>query len=333
MARKPNRVLVRLFRGEALEAQHRGALVVVEGKRVVLAAGDYKAATYLRSAAKPFQTASALKSGIGNVLELEPADIAVISASHNGERSQVDRVERLLSLGGFGADDLLCGPHPPAGAAALAELTRSGEPVTALHNNCSGKHAGMLLTAKQLGTESETYLEPGHPVQIGILEAVKSICELEPSQPTLGVDGCSAPTFRMPLLNLAFGFRNLANPELADPRFQPELTAVRDAVTAHPDMVAGLDRIDTDLMRAGRGRFFSKIGAEGVMACGIPERGIGIAIKIDDGATRGYEALMLAVLNKLELLTAADREALARYLDPVLKNHAGLVIGDLRVDL
>jgi len=137
----------------------------------------------------------------------------------------------------------------------------------------------------------------------------------------------------MPLRNLALGFQNAANPELADPRFQQELAAVRNAVTAHPEMVAGKNRIDTNLIRAGGGRFFSKIGAEGVMACGIPERRIGIAIKIDDGAARGYQPLMLAVLDRLELLTPEDRQALSTYMDPVLRNHAGRPVGEIRVDL
>lgn len=339
----PPPVLIRLLRGDRVESVHRGAFVVLDGAQTVLARGDFRAPIYCRSAAKPFQTTSALLCGIAEEFDLEPADLAVISASHNGETRHVERARSLLEKGGFRPDDLQCGTHPPAGAAALKTLHEKGIEPCVLHNNCSGKHAGMLLTCRLLGADPATYLDPEHPIQEKIRETMRIVCECPPPGPEFAIDGCSAPTFRLPLDRLATGFRNIANPDRANPdRANPEgaspeyaaaASRVRDAMMHHSGMVAGLDRIDTDLMTAGGGRFLSKIGAEGIMACGIPGQDLGIAIAIEDGAPRAYEHLMMALLDRLDLFTDADRKALHRYRDPILRNHAGKAIGRVEVQL
>lgn len=326
-----NPVLVRLTRGRFIESEHRGSLVIVGHGRVTLAHGDPSRGVFLRSSAKPLQAAAAIKSFIDNNFHLTPVETALLCASHNGEDRHVQAVAALLARGGLSVADLRCATHVPLARHVTEDLARRGIRPTPLHHNCSGKHTGMLLFAKQLGAETHGYLEPSHPIQVRIRDLVRRVCECSPPGPEVETDGCSAPTFRLPLQGLALGFARIANPSSADPDLADVLTRVRDAMIAHPEMVAGEHRIDTDLMRVASGRVLSKVGAEGIIACGLPGLGIGIAIKIDDGNQRAYESLLPVILRRLGVLTETDLQALGRYADPVLRNHAGLDVGTVEI--
>ncbi len=326
-----NPVVVVRTRGDRVESQHHGALAVVTGDKITTAVGDVATGAFCRSAAKPFQAAAALRAGVDSAFSLGPREIALMTASHSGEASHVEVVASLLERGGFRPDDLRCGIHVPFSRQVAQSLVRSGTPPSILHNNCSGKHAGMLLFAKHLGADPSRYIDPSHPIQTKIRAAVRELCRLEEPWPRVAVDGCSAPTFELPLDALARGYRDVANPELAAPEWRETLAKVKGAMLAHPDLIAGTDRFDTDLMRRGRGRFVSKIGAEGVIGIGVVGAGVGLAVKIEDGDSRASEALALHALERLALLDAGDLEALDAYRARPMKNHAGVAIGRVEV--
>jgi L-asparaginase II len=326
-----NPVLVRYRRGRSIESSHRGAVVLVEGDRITMQLGDPMRPCFIRSAAKPMQAAAALSSGMGRTYGLSSQEIALLCASHNGEARHVDVVGRLLQRGGLRVEALQCATHVPLARHVIEELARHRATPTPLHHNCSGKHAGMLLFAKHLGADTSRYLDLEHPIQLRIRDVITRLCRLGPPFPEVAIDGCSAPTFRIPLVSLALGFARVANPTHADEDLRDALTQVRDAMLAHPEMVAGENRFDTDLMRIANGRALSKIGAEGVVGCGLPGRNIGIAVRIDDGSSRAYEALLPLLLERAGALVQDDLRALARYCDPVLRNHAGTEVGAVEV--
>jgi L-asparaginase II len=339
MVGESNPVLVEVTRGGRVESFHRGRVVVVgRAGKLELALGDVDAAVFWRSAAKPFQTAAALKAGVAERFGLTPEDIALVSASHNGEDAHADGAARLLAYGGIADSHLHCGPHPSIAPKVAYQLAARGIKPTRLRSNCSGKHAGMLLFASALGAELGSYTNPDHPVQRAIRSAIAAIAEVGDGRvDELGVDGCSAPTFALPLSNLAIAFRNLA---LAGAglngtaqEFERELVRVREAMTTHPYLVAGLGRFDTELMTVTRGAIVSKIGAEGVIACGIPRLGLGVAIKCDDGSPRGYEPLVVELLARFGVLTGEMRTALVNFENKVLRNFAGQETGATRVQL
>lgn len=326
-----NPVLAHVVRGGRLESQHRGSVVVVRGREVVFALGDASRTVFARSAVKSFQAVAALRAGVATRFALEPIELALMCASHNGEPEHVAVAAGMLAKGGLSVADLRCGTHPPYWRTAADDLVRSGIPPTALHNNCSGKHAGMLLFCRALGVATERYVDRDHPIQRAIQDAVRRTTATADAELFDAIDGCSAPTWILPLRNLAVGFARLANPSLAEPDDREALTRLRDAQTAHPEMVGGTRRFDTEFIRAGGGRLFSKIGAEGILACGVRGLDLGIAIKIDDGNERAYVPILLTVLRRLNALNDSESAALREFADTRLFNHAGLHVGHIDV--
>lgn len=326
-----NPVLVRFLRGTRVESEHRGRYCVVESGRVVRSTGDYRTPVFWRSAAKPFQAAAVLESGAGERFGLSSEDIALLSSSHNGEDVHMERARSLLERGTLDEDALQCGPHPSIAPKVANELAARGERPRKLRSNCSGKHSGMLLLTRHLGADPSTYLDLAHPTQRHIVAAIDAIADLRGLPPEVAIDGCSAPTFALSLDALALGFARLATPSPELGRYQEPLRRVRDAMLAHPYLVAGKNRFDTDVMEKLGRRVVSKIGAEGVLAMGVVGRGIGIAVKIDDGAARAYEALAIDLLESLNVVSAADRAALAPYSNRTQKNFAGLETGSIEV--
>ncbi len=331
-----NPVLVEVIRGGAdglVESFHRGRVAVVSRRGVEMALGDIEAPVFWRSAAKPFQAAAALEAGVKERFELSSEDVALLCSSHNGEDAHRDRAAALLQKCGAVEGDLKCGPHPSISPKVASALASRGERLTPMRSNCSGKHAGMLLFCECLGADKATYTSPDHPVQRRIVEAIAECAEVGATAPAIAIDGCSAPTFALPLANLAIGFRNLATATDGVGRFGASLARCREAMMARPYLVAGTNRIDTDLMTACGGSVVSKIGAEGVMACGVPSLGIGIAIKIDDGSARAYEALILELLARFCAIDASILERLSSYRGSTLHNFAKIETGRMRVRL
>ena len=306
--------------------------------RLVAFQGNPEAATFLRSAAKPFQCLPLLLAGGAERFGLDAADIALICASHGGTPEHARRAADLLARGGFGAGHLLCGAHWPMDEEAARRLREEGSEPTPLHNNCSGKHAGMLLACRLLDLPVADYIAPDHPWQRRILGHVVDFFGVPEEEIGFAVDGCSVPTYRVPLAAAARAYAALAHPQAAG--LSPEVATAVDRIvrsmTGEPAMVAGPGRFTTRLMEATGGRVLGKEGAEGLY--GLAVRGpvaLGIAVKIADGGERCRDGVVLDVLRQLGSLSGAEFEALSGFHRRPLFNHRGLRVGEVlpEVDL
>ena len=292
--------------------------------------GDIDTPVYLRSAAKPFIAATAVKFGVVERFGLEQRELAVMTASHSGEPYHIEAVASILSKIGFPESALQCGGHAPHNAQAAAELEREREPFTALHNNCSGKHAGILALCLVLGADLSTYLEPANPAQREILAFCAALAGEDAATLPLAVDGCGIPVFATPLRNAALAFSRFATLDTADPADGRALRIVRDAMTAYPWYVSGTGEFDSALMDAADGAIACKAGAEGVHGDAVVPSGHGLALKVVDGAKRAVAPAVLAILDALGLLPVETAVQLAAFKQPVLKNRAGRAVGAIR---
>lgn len=323
-------LLVDVTRGDLVESQHRVAACAVDVRgRVLFAAGDVEAPVYLRSSAKPFIAAAVLESGAGEKFGLDAREIAVMAASHAGQPIHVEAVRSILNKIGLDETALQCGVHPPYDEAAAEELRRNGEAPTQLHNNCSGKHAGILALCLAIGADRATYLEADNPAQRAILDFCARVSDDDAATWPIGVDGCGIPVYATGLRNAALSFARLASLQGVRERDAAVLRVVRDAMLAFPQNVAGDGQLDTELMRAGKGNLVSKAGAEGVHGVGAVAQGIGYASKVLDGAARARGPSTLAALQRLKVLDDAQMESLARFARPVVYNRAGRKVGEI----
>ncbi len=323
-----NPVVVEVFRGERVESVHHGAGAVVDADgRVVLAFGDVERPIYPRSAVKALQALPLIESGAADRLGLTDAEIALACASHSGEPAHVAAAAAMLGKAGRNAAALECGVHWPLGEAAARALARSGAEPCALHNNCSGKHAGFVCVAAALGVDPKGYVAPDHPVQREVTAALAGITGARLDEGTRGVDGCSIPAYAIPLRLLAHGFARFATGEGLAPERARAATRIREAVAARPDMVAGQGRFDTEVMRALGPHVFTKTGAEGVYCAALPESGLGLAVKIDDGATRAAQVVMSSLILRFAKLGEAERAKLAPFAAPRIRNWNGIDTG------
>jgi L-asparaginase II len=326
-------VLVRLWRGEHVESQHRGAWVVVDARGEVLdGAGDWNAPQFARSSVKSLQALPLLESGAAARYGYDAAELALALASHSAEAIHTARVAALLERLGLSVADLRCGTQVPIDPAARRELAQRGEKPSALHNNCSGKHAGFLALALHLDVRTDEYLDPSSASQRAVRAALQQMTGTSDSDLYLAVDGCSAPTFRLPLRALATGITRIANPRGLGATRSAACERMTAAVAAHPDLIAGNhQRICTDIARATRGRLFPKIGAEGIYVIGCVGSERGLAIKIDDGNERALHALVVALLEKLDWADTAELAQWERWRERVLHNRAGIAVGRTEV--
>ncbi|TAJ07710.1 MAG: asparaginase [Planctomycetota bacterium] len=325
-------VLVRLWRGEHVESQHRGAWVVVDAGGVQDGVGQWNAPVFARSSVKSLQALPLLESGAADRFGYDAAELALALSSHSAEPIHTERVAALLGRLGLGVEHLRCGPQQPLDPAARRALAERGAKPSALHNNCSGKHAGFLALARHLGVDPAAYLDPAGASQRAVRNALQEITGTEEGELYVAVDGCSAPTFRLPLVKLAAGVARIANPAAQSGARAAACERMLAAVAQHPELIAGThQRICTDIARATRGRLFPKIGAEGIYVIGRAGTGQGLALKIDDGNDRALHALVVALLEKLGWADAQELAALARYRETPLVNRAGLVVGRTEV--
>lgn len=315
-----------LTRGESVESIHFGVLAIVDASgRLVGSYGDPQASTYLRSTAKPFQVLPFLERGGAGHFALTPKEIALMCASHSGTDEHVATVQGIQAKTGVTEADLMCGVHPISHAPTLEAMRQRGESPTPNRHNCSGKHTGMLASAVMQGLPKAGYLETGHPVQGEILQAFAEMCALPADQVAVGVDGCSAPNFAVPLYHTALAFARLCDPEAGNVAPHARAAACRTvtaAMTAFPEMVGGPDSFDTHLMQAAAGKIVSKGGAEGYQGMGLlpgalrpGSPALGIAFKISDGdpRSRARPGVALEVLHQLGALTAAQLQALSQF--------------------
>jgi len=322
--------LVAAKRGNHVETVHRGTIAVcTPDGRVIVGAGDVEQRTYPRSSAKPFQAMALITTGAAESLGLSERDIAIACASHGGEPEHVEAVQGLLANAGLAPDRLRCGIHAPMDAAAARRLSEAGVAPTVLHNNCSGKHAGMLAACKVMGWPLDSYLELSHPLQQLNLETVAAFCGLESGQIDLGTDGCGVPTFYLPIRGIATAFARLATGQGVSNELAEAARRIREAMMAHPFLIAGTRRFDTELMSATSGRIVSKGGAQGCQGIGLVSEGIGLGMKISDGSSVPVGMAAVLVLKSVANLNDNAWSALDRYERADLKNHAGTVVGSL----
>ncbi|MGO4704569.1 asparaginase [Microvirga sp. 2MCAF38] len=326
-----NPFLVEVKRGGLVESRHRGALVVIDadgGSVLSLGALEYR--VFPRSAVKALQTMPLVESGIADKFGLTDEEIALACASHMGEPEHVAVASSILAKAGQDAGCLECGAHWPLGEAATRGLAAKGGQPSALHNNCSGKHAGFICLACGLDEDPKGYVKAGHRVQQTVRGTLEEMTGASHTSDVMGIDGCSIPTYAMPLSALAFAFAKFGSGHGISGSAKAAAERIRRAVAANPFMIAGTGRFDTKATEVLRERAFVKVGAEGVYCAALPELGYGIALKIDDGAGRAAEVAMANVL--LHFLDMGDTEkagieALAR---PVLKNWNGIEVGSIR---
>ncbi|GAA4109019.1 asparaginase [Aminobacter aganoensis] len=326
-----NPVLVEVLRGDLVESAHRGAVIVVDGDgKTVFAAGDADQPVFPRSAVKAIQALPFVESGAADAYGFGDRELALACASHSGEPAHAELANAMLARAGLGPDALECGAHWPSNHAATIALARSGASPSALHNNCSGKHSAFVCTCRHLGIAHLGYVRPEHRFQQMIRETMEAVTGAPHNETNRGTDGCSIPTFAVPLQNLARGFARMVTGNGLDAERAKAARRLMSACMAEPFQVAGTDRADTELMQAAPGRIFVKVGAEGVFCAAVPELGLGIALKCDDGAGRAAEAMIAAVLARLLAGDEALSSTLAKAARPVLKNWNGIEVASLR---
>ena len=279
---------------------------------------------FLRSAAKPFQAAAVVRCGAADRFAMRDDELAILAASHSGEDVHTALVAGLLDRLGLDPSALGCGVHPPFDAATASRL---GSAISALHHNCSGKHAGMLAAARRLGAPIDSYLEADSAVQQLMRRTVAEACGLAPDDVVVALDGCSAPTFAVPLAAAARAFSALARPTTAAADLREPLARVAEARRRHPPLVAGSGRFDTRLMQATRGRLVAKGGAEGVQGVADLESGVGLCLKVRDGASRAVPPATIEALLVAGCLDGEALRALERDRRPTLENFAGRTVG------
>ncbi len=321
---------VDVTRGDRVESEHRVAACATDAAgRVLFAIGDIDVPVFLRSSAKPLIAAAAMREGVDERFSLTQREIAVMAASHNGEPFHVEAVRSILHKIGLPETALQCGAHLPYDPASAQALLRSGSPITAIYNNCSGKHAGILALCLAIGANPQTYLDRDNPAQRLILELCARFADERAVDLPLGVDGCGIPVYAVSLRRAALSFARVANPDGIDVRDARAIAHVRDAMCAHPEYVAGTDEFDSAIIAAGRGEIVAKSGAEGVCAVAVRPRGIGLALKVVDGAGRAASPAAIAILERLDLLDPEQRAELEGFERPVVRNRAGRAVGSI----
>lgn len=321
-------VLVEVMRGARVESRHVGAAVAVDTKgRVVFGVGDIEAAVYPRSAVKALLALPLVETGAADRLGLTDAELALACSSHSGEPAHVATAASMLAKAGRDAACLECGVHWPMRDVAARNLAASGQAPSALHNNCSGKHSGFICLACDQGQNPAGYIQPEHPTMRAVTAALAETTGARLDAENRAVDGCSIPTYAIPLQGLALAFARFGSGVGLPTDRAAAAARLRAAVAAHPFMVAGTDRFDTRLMTSLGARVFSKTGAEGVFCVALSEMGLGIAVKCDDGAGRAAEVVTAALVNRF---LKPEPGLIAALLRPELHNWNGIKVGEIR---
>ncbi len=325
--------IVEVRRGTQVESRHAIAAVVVDASgRQVAGWGDTGMTIFPRSSNKAFQALPLIETGAADAAGLSQAEIAMACASHGGEQRHTDTVAAWLGRLGLDHTALECGAHWPYHEETARDIARAHSQPTTLHNNCSGKHAGMVTVARHMGEAISGYVGPEHPVQRRVTAAIEDICGVKIAADAYATDGCSMPTLALPLNKLAHGFARFVTGQGLTPERAKAAQRLAGAVLAEPFFVAGTGRFCTAVMQAGRGRFIAKTGAEGVYTAASAELGVGIALKALDGTARAAQTALGGVLEHLGLLDAAAHEAMRPLVEPVLSNWRGLRVGDIGLE-
>lgn len=330
-------IIGNVIRGETVESVYCGHLSIVAGDGNTIASlGDPSTVTYFRSSAKAFQAIPFITSGAADAFGFTEDEIALAVASHSGEPMHVEIAARMLAKFGFTESDLQCGSHLPFSEAEAHRMLAAGEKPSQLHNNCSGKHAAMLAFAKHIGADTATYLSPDNRIQKRILRCVADFTEMPEDAIAVGIDGCAAPIFALPVAAMAKSFINLIAPAKFPQPIQNACWRIVSAMISFPELIGGSTRLDTMLMKAAPGRIISKVGADGVWLCGVLPcekwpTGLGIALKIADGDDyRARPVVAVEVLRQLDVLSKSD---LAEMSPMPVKNRCGDTVGEVKAAL
>jgi L-asparaginase II len=326
-----NPVLVEVSRGPLTESRHRGAVCVMDADgATVFSLGEVAAPVYPRSAVKPIQALPLIESGAADRYGFGDEELALACASHGGEPAHVEVAQRMLGRAGLDVTALECGTHWPLYQTATQALARTGGVPSALHNNCSGKHAGFLCVACATGADHHGYVVAGHLVQREVRAALEDLTGMALSEDRCGTDGCAIPSWAVPLSALAFAFARYGTGHGLAPERTKAAARLRAAMAAQPYYVAGTGRFCTEIMLRFGARVLVKTGAEGVFCGALSEQGFGIAVKCDDGQGRAAEVAIAAVIARLLPLRESDADFLARFVRPQLRNWNGTVVGGIR---
>jgi L-asparaginase II len=327
-----NPVLVEVTRGNLVESRHRGMVVAVDGDgKVVFSQGDIEAGVFPRSACKAMQGLPLVESGAADAYGFGNRELALACSSHSGEPEHASLAGAMLAAAGVDEGVLECGAHWSFEQPVLIGQARGLERPSALHNNCSGKHAGFVCAACHTGKDLKGYVRYEHPVQAEIRGVMESLTGAALATDNCGVDGCSIPTYAMPLKSLAHGFAKMATGTGLDPARADAARRLIEACMAEPFYVAGTKRACTRLMQTAPGRIFAKTGAEGVFCAAIPEKGIAIALKCEDGTTRAAESMVAATLARFFSDEPEINAALMAQANRSMSNWNGIHVGDIRV--
>ena len=328
------RIEVEVWRGSIPESRHRiQAAVVDAGGNLVAATEAPDLVTSFRSSAKPFQLLPLVERGHAERWGFSPEDLAIMAASHTGSPYHLARVKQILARLGVGEKALACGYHDPVDPESLDHVQTHPEERSALYNNCSGKHAGMLAQALAEGWPLEGYEHPDHPLQRRVRETVAELCGVAPESLSLGIDGCSVCVFGAPLQAMARAYAKFAAARAGGDARERALERIRSAMMEFPVATGGGRRFSTQLMIAADGTLVAKGGAEGLECMGVPARGFGIALKCEDGRSRGVGPAVVALLRHLGLLSEEQAERLEPWRRPLLRNAAGVVVGEIRAQV
>jgi len=323
-----NPILVEVTRGDLVESVHRGAIAIANARgEIVFSLGDIDTPIFPRSSLKMVQALPLVESGAAAAFGLTSEHIALACASHSGEPMHTERVAEWLTKIGCSERDLACGAHPSRTETVAEDMIRRGEKPTRIFNNCSGKHTGFLTLCRHWDVATSGYEKHDHPVQVAVARALGELSGVDGELP-YGIDGCVAPAFALPIAAFARALAKFTDPSTLEKPRADAMARITAAMIAHPELVAGTGRIDTVLMRAAKGRVAIKAGAEGYFAAIIPEAGLGIAMKCDDGAHRASETMLTAVLDKLGLVP--DEKEAREFLRAPILNTRKSIVGERR---
>lgn len=327
-------ILAKVTRGELVESTHAGIVVVADVTgRLLVCHGNPEHVVYLRSAAKPFQAVPLVACGAADAFGFGPEDLALACASHDATPAHQRGVARMLAKIGLDEDALRCGVAPPPDPQEAARITLGLKAPSQLQCECSGEHAGMLAACLHLDYPLESYIEPDHPLQKRIREIVAQVLRVSEDDLVTGTDGCRIPTFAAPVQSFAMAYATLADPRQAPAKAGRELAnpldRLREAMTAHPVLVGGEATLDSDIMALSEGRIVAKLGAEGLLCLAVPERGLGIAIAADDGASRALGPAAVAVIEQLALAEPPVLDTLRERHIETVKTFGGEAVGEI----
>ena len=320
----PNPIIAEITRGNLVESRHRGAFVITNHNgAVVSSGGDFSSAFFPRSAIKAFQCLPLIESGGAAQFGLNDEEIALCCSSHSGELEHVRVARSILAKAGVAEACYECGASNPIASEAVYQLVRQGEKPQQVHNQCSGKHAGMLALAKFMDTPLEGYSKIDHPVQRAVAACLSRYCDVEVSKAPYGIDGCSLPSWALPMDKVALAFARLGADQTDAPRW------IIKAAREHPFMISGTGQFDTKIMQAVP-RLFIKFGAEGVYCGSIPHAGLGFSLKCDDGAKRGAEIAAAHMLASLNVWTSDEQATISAMSRGILRNARKFEVGEIR---